>query len=294
MTKARARYHHGDLRRALLDASLDLIRTSGADALALRAVARKAGVSHSAPYHHFRSKAALVAAVAADGFRGLRESVLARMATQPDGSIAQFREGGVAYVLFAIEHPERYRVMFGVDRADPATYSELRDEVVATGDIAVRAIERCQRGGLLRAGDPRELANILWATCHGLSSLLIDGELRRGSDVAQAEKLARHLTKLVLTGVATERGSASLRLADVADPIVGDRGTGKHGASHTKRHRAQTPTEPVASDPSPEQALTAREKEVLLFAQRQRPRIADRPVSRLPFGERRSPRNNHD
>jgi AcrR family transcriptional regulator len=290
MSKTRARYHHGDLRRALLDASLELIRSSGAEALALRAVARKAGVSHSAPYHHFRSKTALVAAVAADGFRALRESVLARMASQPDGSIAQFREGGVAYVLFAIEHPERYRVMFGVDRADPEAFSELRDEIVATGDVAVRAIERCQRGGLLRAGDPRELANILWATCHGLSMLLIDGDLRRGSDVAQSEKLARHLTKLVLTGVATERGSASLRLADVADPVSGDRGA-KHTNSHSGRGRAPAADAGAAESDSDR---TLREKEVLLFTQRHRPRIADRPVSQLPFGERRNPRNKGD
>src|SRR5262245_4881527 len=112
MPRAKKRaYHHGDLRRALLDAALELVSSKGVQALTLREVARRAGVTHAAPYHHFPSKEALFAAVATEGFRDLAAAMRAALSGRR-GPFASLRAIGVAYVRFATEHPAHFRIMF--------------------------------------------------------------------------------------------------------------------------------------------------------------------------------------
>ena len=100
-------YHHGDLRRALLAAAVEMIAEAGPAALSLRALARRTGVSHAAPAHHFGDKAGLLTAVAAEGYRLLAAAL--RDAYERTGS---FLEVGVAYVRFALEHQPYFEVMF--------------------------------------------------------------------------------------------------------------------------------------------------------------------------------------
>src|SRR5687768_2538693 len=134
--RARKRaYHHGDLRQALLDAALPLLRTGGPQALTLRAVARAAGVSQTAPYRHFTDRSALVGAVAEDGFRRLHAELIAAV-TSPAKTLGKAPEtarGGLqavalAYVRFALAHPAEYRVMFGGEL--PATEKGTAREAV--------------------------------------------------------------------------------------------------------------------------------------------------------------------
>src|SRR5688500_20294568 len=120
--RRRAAYHHGALRRALVESALPLLRAGGAEALTLRAVARAAGVSQTAPYRHFADRAALVAAVADDGFRRLRERLIAaaRAPAKTTGRAQQTARGGlqalaVAEVRLAVEQPEESRVMVDAD-----------------------------------------------------------------------------------------------------------------------------------------------------------------------------------
>ena len=108
------RYHHGDLRRALLQAAVRTIRSHGIDGLTLRGVGSALGVSRTALYRHFTDKAALLAAVAAEGFRMLREE-LRRAWERRRARTRGFEAMGVAYVRFAVAHPSHYRVMFGAD-----------------------------------------------------------------------------------------------------------------------------------------------------------------------------------
>src|SRR5690242_14296324 len=106
-------YHHGDLRRALLDAALAQVAEHGPAALSLREVARRAGVSHAAPAHHFGNKAGLLTAIAAEGYHLLAAALAAAR---------EFQEQGVAYVLFAVDHPAHFAVMRAPDLlnvADP-------------------------------------------------------------------------------------------------------------------------------------------------------------------------------
>src|SRR5690242_4627498 len=111
--KKKRAYHHGDLRRTLLEASLELIAESGLDALSLREVARRAGVSPGAPYHHFESREQLLTALAVDGFALLGEAMRsARDAAGAEDVIERFGAIGEAYVRFALAHPAHFRLMF--------------------------------------------------------------------------------------------------------------------------------------------------------------------------------------
>src|SRR5918999_4340975 len=110
--KPRRPYHHGNLRRALLDEALATIRAEGVNALTLREIAARVGVSRTALYRHFADKRALLTALATEGFRTLREQLVAAWEEGGRGDAA-FRAMGVAYVRFAVTNPAHYRVMFG-------------------------------------------------------------------------------------------------------------------------------------------------------------------------------------
>lgn len=181
-------YHHGDLRRALLAAALDLVAEHGPAALSLREVARRAGVSHAAPTHHFRHKAGLLTAIAADGYRMLAEALAAAGAKA--GSAA-FREQGVAYVAFATEHPAHFAVM----RA-PYLLDNDDADLVAARDSAGDQL-RAGAATLPGGGPATPLA--AWSLVHGLASLLLEGNIRldAGTDV---ESLARAVTGHLGTG----------------------------------------------------------------------------------------------
>jgi AcrR family transcriptional regulator len=161
-------YHHGDLPAALIAAARELLAEDGTEALSLRAVARRAGVSAMAPYRHFPDKEALLAAVAADGFRAFRAALEAA-----DGSAPPERallEQGVAYVRFAWAQPALFRLMFGPPRqgAHPAL---KHDEAQAHGVLAARVA--AETPAPLRQG--RTLA--CWSLAHGLALLIIDGQI---------------------------------------------------------------------------------------------------------------------
>lgn len=194
-------YHHGDLRRALLDASLALISEEGFGALSLREVARRAGVTHAAPYRHFADKEALLAAVAEEGFRAMTARMKERMALEktPEGSLESC---GVAYVLFAMENPSHFRVMFGPHFSHPPELSASGDEANSFG-LLLGAIAECQRAGVVRAGESRRIALTCWSLVHGLASLLVDGQLTSAgiTTARQVEAVAREQTRLLVHGL---------------------------------------------------------------------------------------------
>ncbi len=186
-------YHHGDLPRALLDAALRLVEKEGVEALTLRAVARLAGVSQAAPYRHFTDKQALLAAVAEEGFRAMTDEMRRAAAAHPDDPLPRFRALGLAYVRFAWQHPSHFRVMFGRETADRSAQPSLRAAAMETFGLLVSAVRDCQAAGLIRAADPEELAVSAWSMVHGLSALLVDGQLRGKPEDALAEDVTRDL-----------------------------------------------------------------------------------------------------
>lgn len=195
-----ATYHHGDLRRALLAEAAAVLDASGVGALSLRDVARRAGVSPTAPYHHFRSKADLVCALAEDALAALDAALAAADATASDPA-ERIRAQGVAYVLFAVDHPERFRVAF---RSDPGTApAHAVDERGALPEDAV-AFRHLVRAVRALTSDPARqgaLAVAAWSLVHGLASLLVDGPLRAvAGDRARVRALAEAAVSQILLG----------------------------------------------------------------------------------------------
>jgi AcrR family transcriptional regulator len=158
-----ATYHHGELRAALLDSAAKLLEKSGPGALSLRELARRAGVSHNAPYRHFSGREALLAALAAEGFRLLGEAL-----AQASG-----RAMGEAYVRFALEHAQLFRLMFG----GHLRFSRHRDlaQAAARPYEALVAAFRAQPS----VADPEKAAAAAWSLVHGLAHLLLDGHFAR-------------------------------------------------------------------------------------------------------------------
>ena len=191
-------YHHGDLRAALLSAAARLIRSGGAEALTLRALAEAVGVSRTAPYRHFKDKADLLVAVAADGFARLQTTLQAVSTDASDGN-DPFEDLGGAYVRFAVDNPAYYRLMYGREAIARREVPALQGAADAIYDEVVALIAARQASGNLRPDPPEALAYVAWATVHGLASLLVDGQMQEPDDV---DALARLTARTLLEGLA--------------------------------------------------------------------------------------------
>jgi AcrR family transcriptional regulator len=198
LRKPRNRYHHGDLRRALLDEALRTIQQDGVEALTLRTIGRALGVSRTALYRHFADKRALLSAVATEGFRMLRERLLEAWAP---GGVRGFNSMGIAYVRFAMANPSHYRVMFGGFVDDAPRDDELTREATAAFQALVDALVALQKEGTVKKDDPLQLARFIWAAVHGISMLIIDGQLRHQQ--AHIDDLIQFAVNRLHTGIAT-------------------------------------------------------------------------------------------
>jgi Transcriptional regulator len=163
-------YHHGDLRRALVDAARRLLEAEGPSALSLRAVAREAGVSPAAPYHHFKDKAELLDAVAHEGWEILNARMREAKATEQGRQ--QLTALGLAYVCFAREHPALYRVMYDAARDKEALPMDTRGSEDDSAYCMVRAT-MVEHGADPSAETDLELATIAsWCAAHGLAEMV--------------------------------------------------------------------------------------------------------------------------
>ena len=176
-------YHHGDLRRALIDAAVSLVTEEQDWSFSLREVARRAGVSHNAPYNHFPEKRDLLAAVAAFGFEALRDDMIASIDGITEAKIV-LAAAAQAYVRFATSNPALFRLMFGPElassdgaRPDLAEQAGAEAKNVLRGIISRGAIE----GAFAVEDDKASMASIAmavlstWSAIHGLAMLIVDG-----------------------------------------------------------------------------------------------------------------------
>lgn len=175
-TKTAKPYHHPNLRKTLLDAAITLVGEVGPRAFTLREVARRAGVSHNAPYRHFAGKDELLAAVAAEGFERL--TTVMRKATASGKSPRERLElCGCGYVEFALRWPHHLVVMFDVS----TTWRQRQKHDPPIGEDAFRvlldSIVAAQQSGDLPAGDPLPLAWASWSLVHGIAKLATGGNL---------------------------------------------------------------------------------------------------------------------
>src|ERR1700722_8647089 len=151
-----------DLRRALLHASLALLEEGGVAALSMREVARRANVTHGAPYHHFADRGAILAALAEEGFALLAAAMKEEMDREPVGSIARFEAAGRGYVSFAVEHPGHMRLMFRPELAEPLDHPGIDEGATVAMSLLVACVAECQRAGTIAAGDPTPLVLTSW------------------------------------------------------------------------------------------------------------------------------------
>ncbi|AOR30545.1 TetR family transcriptional regulator [Streptomyces fodineus] len=197
MPQANAQYHHGDLRAACLRSARELLEEDGGAGLSLRAVARRAGVSATAPYRHFADRDALVSAVAAQGYGELADHLTA--AHPSPRAPEDLAELAVAYVRFALERPAIFRVMFA-EPCDPT--NEERAAATAAIWEYVRGIVR----GIFPDSDAEALSTGVWAIVHGLAFLHLDGKLDTSTPEVVANQVHAAVRALL---TATPRNSRS-------------------------------------------------------------------------------------
>ncbi|MGH8795404.1 MAG: TetR/AcrR family transcriptional regulator [Stackebrandtia sp.] len=174
--KQRSSYHHGSLREELMTACLALIEAEGIGAVSLRRVAREAGVSPGAPYHHFTDRSQLLGALSIRGF----EQLVERMRAAEAGAQTPQRELGAlleAYVRFAREQSAYFRLMFRPELTGPDKHPDVRAAGDAAFAVLVESVARYQADGSIDT-DPGTLATMLWSLAHGLASLWLDGPLQ--------------------------------------------------------------------------------------------------------------------
>jgi AcrR family transcriptional regulator len=179
-------YHHGDLRRALVEAAVGLLEEKGHESLSLREAARRAGVSHNAPYRHFADREALLRAVAARGFNELAGRMADARAKEG------FRGVGEAYVAFALGHPKLFGLMYG--RQMPADPDPELKEAMRAAEAPLRSAFE----GHVPAGETNAAMLAAWSVVHGLAHLLID---QRAGGLA-GDRTPAEVTRAVLNAFA--------------------------------------------------------------------------------------------
>jgi AcrR family transcriptional regulator len=196
-------YHHGDLRRVLIDAALSLVTEEQDWSFSLREVARRAGVSHAAPHNHFPEKRDLLCAVAGVGFARLRDRMLEAISRLRKADKA-LTAAAHAYIGFATENPALYRLMFGPALAGGEATRVVTPETGAEAKAVLEElVSRGAHSGLFTAkpDDAAALAMATlscWSTVHGLANLIIDAKV---DAAVPSHKLVDGVMQLILDGI---------------------------------------------------------------------------------------------
>jgi AcrR family transcriptional regulator len=189
--KRKADYHHGDLRRALIDTAVKTIARHGVDGLSLRELAARAGVTAGAPYHHFASRHELLSSIAEEGFARLEAQLIATRDAAPDRASARLEALGLAYVTFAVSSPGYFRVMFhGASKSPGPTEAGLR-----TFHLLRDAVAACQQAGQAPEGDLAALVLLAWSAVHGFATLWVDHALP--FEGLEPQRLAPEIGRLI-------------------------------------------------------------------------------------------------
>jgi AcrR family transcriptional regulator len=181
-------YHHGDLERSLVEAALATIREEGVQALTLRGVGARLGVSRTALYRHFDDKQALLARVAAEGFKRFHEALSTAVARAAAKRTNPMPAMAAAYMRFALSNPSHYQTMFSGVLTDWHRYPDLVRHAEGAFGVLLETIRSEQHEKRMGPGNPLDLAEITWALSHGLATLGLAGQLRRTH--AQLQDLA--------------------------------------------------------------------------------------------------------
>lgn len=169
-------YHHGDLKRVIIETAQDMLREEKGWQFTLREVARRAGVSHAAPYKHFPDKGSLLAEIAMHGFNQLRAQTSGAIEKPLRSARAEFIAAAKAYIHFGTTNPSLYRLMFSAD-VDKKVFAQLDAAAASAFAELLGILERGQSAGAFKKQPVRGQAAASWALLHGFTLLAIDGQL---------------------------------------------------------------------------------------------------------------------
>jgi AcrR family transcriptional regulator len=182
-----------DVRRRILRASRTLIEREGLSALSMREVARRAGVSHQAPYNHFADRAAILGALVEEGFVILHDRLVKALSVHSDAP-SRIRAGARCYVEFAVQHPAYYRLMFRPELVDLDKCPGAMEAGDSTFKLFTNAVEESVAQGMPAEPSLDALIALCWSVCHGLATLILDGPLTRKLPHAQHEAIIEGVT----------------------------------------------------------------------------------------------------
>ena len=191
-------YHHGDLRGALLQASLELLRDPASGAFTLREIARRAGVSHNAPYRHFRDKDDLLAAIAQEGFERLTAAIQSA-AGKGQTPFEQLQSAGIAYVEVAQAQPEHFSVMFSIDLKGHHHSSAQAAAEKCFGEL-VKLVAASRQAPSFKNVLPETAALVAWTQVHGIAVLALRGQLRFRTR-REIKEFAKFATEAIARGL---------------------------------------------------------------------------------------------
>ena len=194
-------YHHGDVPQALLHAALERIKQDGVEKLSLRAIARDIGVSQTAPYRHFKDKNALLVQLAIEGFEQLANC---KEVPEGDDVFANLIEIGLAYIEFAVEHPQHYLLMFGSKIEQREAHVDLKAAGQTAFSVILTQTTKGAELGILVDLDSQILAKCVWSKLHGLASLAIDGFFDTNELPLELEQYLRLQIALTIRGLLKE------------------------------------------------------------------------------------------
>lgn len=171
------KYHHGDLKNALIKAGVEILAKEGVGGLSLRKVAQRAGVSHSAPYAHFPDKQSLIAAISTEGFNQLYAELGAAISPHSKSPKKQLLEGSQAYVRFALKNSDTFKIMFSGVLEKEKDYPSFVEISSKTFKLVVEVVQACQNAGVLPTAPANLMAVSVWGQIHGIVSLALEGQI---------------------------------------------------------------------------------------------------------------------
>jgi AcrR family transcriptional regulator len=189
------KYHHGRLRSELLKTAAEIISTDGPDNLSIRTLSRRIGVSRTALYRHFPNKTALLAAIGEDGFIRLTSNYRRINSDDSLDASTRLQMIGRAYVDFALKNPGHYRLMFGHEIMKEQRPAELGAAARETFEEFLSVVEEVRREAGANPEETLSMAGVAWSMVHGLSSLLIDGQIEMISEFSALPALLGDVQK---------------------------------------------------------------------------------------------------
>jgi AcrR family transcriptional regulator len=197
-----SKYHHGNLRKALIEIATDLLAEGGVQSLSLRKIALKAGVSHNAPYMHFTDKEAILVAIAEEGFRILAVDVESAISQTGHNTREQLIAASQAYVRFALGHPDQLQVMFR--SVDHTKYPSLVETSQASLKRLFDLVKSGQENGELNSGDTQAMTKAIWAMVHGISAISITYKTSIMPSLKSSEETTSMFVSFLLDGLAAQ------------------------------------------------------------------------------------------